>query len=72
LTQYVFKAGQSHNGYFTNDDTIKQAENAMDIFEQLTANTPAQGLFLFDNAPSHIKCTPDALTARKMPKCLIV
>ncbi|KIJ32847.1 hypothetical protein M422DRAFT_95085, partial [Sphaerobolus stellatus SS14] len=26
------------------------------------------GLFLFDNAPSHQKQAPDALSARKMPK----
>lgn len=28
----------------------------------------ATGLFLFDNAPSHQKRAPDALSARKMPK----
>jgi hypothetical protein len=37
------------------------------IFEGLT-NGYAQGLFLFDNMPSHQKCAPNALSARLMVK----
>jgi hypothetical protein len=39
----------------------------IDVFEGKT-NGFATGLFLFDNAPSHQKQAPDALSARKMPK----
>ena len=46
---------------------LKQVDHAIDIFETKT-NGFATGLFLFDNAPSHQKRAPDALSARKMPK----
>lgn len=42
-------------------------DNAIDIFEGRT-NGFATGLFMFDNAPSHQKRAPDALSACKMPK----
>ena len=42
-------------------------ENAIDIFEAKTNNF-VTGLFMFDNAPSHQKQAPDALSARKMLK----
>jgi hypothetical protein len=62
-----FKAGKNRDGYFDADDLLKQVENAIDIFEAKT-NGFATGLFLFDNAPSHQRRAPDALSARKMPK----
>ncbi|KAF8585443.1 hypothetical protein K439DRAFT_1343453 [Ramaria rubella] len=65
--QIVFKAGKNQDGYFTADDLQKQVETAIDIFEIKTNHT-ATGLFVFDNAPSHQKRAPDALSARKMPK----
>jgi hypothetical protein len=42
---------------------------AIDIFEGKT-NGFATGSFLFDNAPSHQKHAPNALSAQKMPKNL--
>ena len=63
-------AGVNCDGYFDAQDLQKQAEHAIDIFEGKT-NGNAQGLFLFDNAPSHQKQAPDALSARKMPKSII-
>jgi hypothetical protein len=62
-----FKAGKNRDGYFDGEDLLQQVENAIDIFEAKT-NGFATGLFLFDNAPSHQKRAPDALSARKMPK----
>ena len=62
-----FKAGKNRDGYFDADDLIKQVDQAIDIFEE-KSNGCATGLFLFDNAPSHQKRAPDALSARKMPK----
>jgi hypothetical protein len=63
----IFKAGKNRDGFFDADDLLKQADKAIDIFEGLTKGW-AQGLFLFDNAPSHQKRAPDAISARKMVK----
>ena len=51
-------------GYFDNNKLIIQVDKAIDIFE---AKYPAaQGLFIFDNAPSHKKCSGETLNAEKM------
>ena len=63
----VFKAGKNRDGYFSCEDLLKQVEHSIDIFESKT-NGFATGLFIFDNALSHQKRAPDALSARKMPK----
>ena len=63
----LFRAGKNCDGYFTANDLVKQVDLAIDIFESKTNGT-ATGLFLFDNAPSHQKRAPDALSARKMVK----
>jgi hypothetical protein len=62
-----FKAGKNQDGYFDGEDLLQQVENAIDIFKA-KSNGFATGLFLFNNAPSHQKRAPDALSARKMPK----
>ena len=63
----IFKARKNRNGWFGSEHLIVQVDKAIDIFEGLTKGN-AQGLFLFDNAPSHQKCAPDAISARKMVK----
>ena len=63
----VFKPGKNRDGWFSANDLLKQVDNAIDIFEGLTRGW-AQGLFLFDNAPSHQKRAENALSARRMPK----
>ncbi|KIJ31064.1 hypothetical protein M422DRAFT_90429, partial [Sphaerobolus stellatus SS14] len=63
----IFKAGKNRDGYFASEDLLKQVDKAIDIFEGKTKGR-AIGLFLFDNAPSHQRRAPDALSARKMPK----
>ena len=65
--QAIFKAGTNQDGWFSADNLLNQVENAIDIFEAKTSNF-ATGLFMFNNAPSHQKQAPDALSARKMPK----
>ncbi len=60
----IFKAGLNCDGYFDADQLCNQIDNAIDIFEGITKNH-AQGLFIFDNAPSHQKRADDALSARK-------
>ncbi|KAI0266630.1 hypothetical protein BGY98DRAFT_1069572 [Russula aff. rugulosa BPL654] len=63
----IFKAGRNRDGYFDADDLLQQVDKAIDIFEGLTKGW-AQGLFLFDNAPSHQRRAPDAISARHMVK----
>jgi hypothetical protein len=62
----LFKAGKGREGYFTNEDIMKQTERAMDI---LTNHYPNEDhILVFDNAPTHLKRADSALSARKMPK----
>jgi hypothetical protein len=63
----VFKPGKNRDGYFDSAALIAQVNRAMDIFEG-KANGLALGLFLFDNAPSHLKRAEDAISAMKMVK----
>jgi hypothetical protein len=65
----LFKAGANRDGYFGAENLQQQVDHAIDIFEGLVGEK-AQGLFLFDNAPSHQKRAADALSARKMPKSI--
>lgn len=51
-------------GYFTNQMLIAQVHRTISIFEK--KYPAAQGLFIFDNAPSHTKRPDDALNADKM------
>ena len=67
----VFKAGKNRDGWFGSEDLIAQVDRAIDVFEGLTKGH-AQGLFLFDNAPSHQKRAPDAISARKMSKGVLL
>ena len=53
-----------NDGYFDSDKFLVQVDEAIDIFE---AKYPSyQGLFIFDNAPSHKKCPEDALKVENM------
>jgi hypothetical protein len=63
----LFKAGRNRDGWFDSDALLDQVDRAIDIFEGKT-NGNVQGLFLFDNAPSHQKRAADAISARKMVK----
>ena len=63
----IFKAGKNHDGYFSAEDLLAQVNSAIEIFEGLSKGK-SKGLSLFDNAPSHQKRAPDALSARKMVK----
>jgi hypothetical protein len=62
----IFKAGKNRKGYFTNEDILKQASNAMDILQQHHADE--DHVLVFDNATTHLKCADDALSTRHMPK----
>jgi hypothetical protein len=62
----MFRAGKNRDGWFASEDLLLQVDKAIDVFE---GRAPfAIGLFLFDNAPSHQKRAPGALSARKLLK----
>ena len=52
------------DSYFDNDKFVNQVLKAVDIFNAKYPN--AQGLFIFDNAPSHCNLPNDALNVSKM------
>lgn len=64
--QRLFKPGKNRDGYFTSDDIISQADDAMDIV--LEKYPDFDHVFVYDNAPTHLKRADDAISARKMPK----
>ena len=53
--------GKNRDGWFTNDDLVKQVEDNFTLFEDLHPN--AELLFIFDNSMSHHKRAPDGLDA---------
>ncbi|KIM53833.1 hypothetical protein SCLCIDRAFT_17815 [Scleroderma citrinum Foug A] len=62
----LFRPGKGRDGYFSNDETIHHVEKAMAILEKYYPNE--DHVFVFDNAPTHMKRPVDSLSARKMPK----
>ena len=60
----LFKAGKARDGYFTNEDVIQQATRAMDILDKDFPDE--RHVFSYDNATTHLKRHPDALSATKM------
>jgi hypothetical protein len=63
----LIKPGKNRDGYFTNEDLVTQVDCAIDIFNTKTSGS-VQGLWMFDNAPNHMKRAANALSAREMPK----
>ncbi|KAF8055691.1 hypothetical protein FPV67DRAFT_1679827 [Lyophyllum atratum] len=62
----VMRPGKNKDGYFTSDDILKQVDEAMDITEQ--GYPGMEHVFIYDNAPSHLKRADGAPSARHMPK----
>ena len=61
----VIRPGAQRDGYFTNNDILAQVTIAMDILQK---HYPEDDhIFVFDNAPTHLKRSDTALSARKMP-----
>lgn len=59
--QVLFKAGTNRDGYFTNEEILEQATHAMDILEK---HFPYDHhILVYDNAHTHLKRAPDALSA---------
>ena len=62
----TLKPGKNKDGYFTNDDVIQQASQAMEILKAHYPND--KHVFVFDNARTHSKHADDALSAVKIPR----
>ncbi|THV00602.1 hypothetical protein K435DRAFT_932378 [Dendrothele bispora CBS 962.96] len=62
----VFRPGKNRDGYFTNEDVVKQAEDAINILPEFGPDI--EHIFIYDNATTHKKRAEDALSARHMPK----
>ncbi|THH28435.1 hypothetical protein EUX98_g5746, partial [Antrodiella citrinella] len=62
----LFKAGKNRDGYYTHEDVINQSIDAAKIAKE--AWPQYNHVFVFDNAPTHVKRPDDALSARHMPK----
>ena len=60
----LFKAGANRDGHFTNYEILEQATRAMDILEKYFPHD--HHVFVFDNACTHRKRSPGALSARHM------
>ena len=63
----MFKPGKNCDGFFDSTELIVQVDCVINIFEG-KSNGLAQGLFLFDNTPSHLKHAADAISVIKMVK----
>ena len=63
----MFKPGKNCDRYFDSTQLMAQVNRAIDILEGKT-NGLAQGLFLFDNTPSHLKRAADAISTTKIVK----
>ena len=62
----LFKPGANRDGYFTNQEIIEQADDAIKILKE---SYPAYDhILIYDNATTHLKCPEDSLSARRMPK----
>jgi hypothetical protein len=62
----VFKPGKNRDRYFDLKQLMAQVDRAIDIFEGKANGL--QGLFMFDNAPSHLRRADDAISVTKMVK----
>lgn len=62
----LFRPGANREGYFTNEDILRQADHAIDILSKYYPND--DHIFIFDNATIHTKRPPGSLSARHMPK----
>ncbi|TBU51333.1 hypothetical protein BD310DRAFT_971300 [Dichomitus squalens] len=60
----LFRPGKNRDGYFTHEEILAHATTAIDILSQHYPDE--QHVFIFDNAPTHLKRAADALSARKM------
>jgi hypothetical protein len=61
---HIITPGKNDDGYWTNDDLVKQLDKVIPLFERW--HPDCQLLFLFDNSGNHHKRAPDGLCAQTM------
>ena len=62
----IMRPGKAKDGYFSNDDILEQAEEAIRILREFYPQY--EHVLIYDNASTHLKRGDGALSARKMPK----
>jgi len=62
----VMRPGKNRDGYFTYEEICNQAIEAMAILQNFYPQY--EHVFVYDNASTHLKRAPDALSTRRMPK----
>lgn len=60
------KPGKNRDGYFTNEDVLEQANELMDILNEVYPDF--EHVLIYDNATTHRKRPDGSLSARHMPK----
>ena len=61
----LLRPGKNWDGYFSSEDILKQADEAMNIL--LDEYPEFNHVLIYDNASTHLKWADDALSARQMP-----
>jgi hypothetical protein len=62
--QVLFRVGKNQEGYFTSNDILAQVTTAIDILQR---HYPFDAhIFIYDNAPTHLKRAANLLSARHM------
>lgn len=62
----TIRPGKNDDGYWTNDDLVKQLDDVMPLFEQYHPDCDL--IFAFDNSQNHHAMAPDALVASRLNK----
>ncbi|THU95070.1 hypothetical protein K435DRAFT_819824 [Dendrothele bispora CBS 962.96] len=62
----VMFPGKQKDGYFTAEDIQKQADNAINLVQEMWPEY--EHIFIYDNATTHLKRPDGSLSAQKMPK----
>jgi hypothetical protein len=62
----LFEAGKAHEGWWTNDDLIKQFVLVAPLFEDHPDHYDCELVFAFDNSQNHHAMAPDALVASRL------
>lgn len=62
----LFKPGANRDSYFSNEEILEQADEAIDILHEYYPEF--DHVLIYDNATTHLKRAEDALSACKMPK----
>ena len=64
LAWQLFKPGRNQDGYFSNEDIIEHANEAINILQEYYPDF--EHVLIYDNATTHLKCAEDALSTWKM------